>query len=133
MPEPKPKPVKPPKPVKAKAPPKPKAAAKPQKPPKPVKIESKPEKPESKPEKPKIEVLALPEHEDPMRFLIGVMTGPEIEDRLRIDAAKALMPYVYARKTADGGVGKKEQAQQEAETNHAGTGWSDLLPGAPLQ
>ena len=80
-----------------------------------------------------VAVLAVPEHEDPLRFLTGVMNSDSVEDRFRIDAAKALMPYVYAKKTVGEKQGKKEQVQEEAETNHQGTGWGDLLPSAKVQ
>jgi hypothetical protein len=84
---------------------------------------------------PKVEIKAsaLPDYEDPLKFLTGVMTDSGVEDRFRIDAAKALMPYIYAKKTVDEKLGKKEQVEEEAKTNHEGTSWGELLPSGPVQ
>jgi len=95
-------------------------------------------KPETKPEKQpeekkQIRVNDIPAHEDPLKFLTGVMTDAGVEDRFRIDAAKALLPYIYAKKTVDEKLGKKEQVEEEAKTNHEGTSWGELLPSGPVQ
>lgn len=52
------------------------------------------------------------QHDDPARFLRAVMNDPSADARLRVDAAKALMPFVH-QKLGEGG--KKEQRQQAAE------------------
>lgn len=49
---------------------------------------------------------------DPMDFLIGIMNDLTQDPKLRVDAAKAVLPYKY-RKLGD--VGKKEQQQKDAE------------------
>lgn len=55
---------------------------------------------------------------DPMLFLGMVMNNEEWEPKLRIDAAKALMPYTHAR---IGEAGKKETALDAAiEQSRAG-------------
>jgi len=51
----------------------------------------------------------LPHCDDPLAFLMAVMANPDIDARLRIDAAKALMPYVHP-KLADAGVKDEKQA-----------------------
>lgn len=51
-------------------------------------------------------------HRDPKDFLLSVMNDLETEPKLRVDAAKALMPFVHPRK---GESGKKDQAQAKAE------------------
>lgn len=54
---------------------------------------------------------------DPKAFLIAAMNDPKAEAKLRVDAAKALMPFMHQRK---GETGKKEEKQTEAEKAAAG-------------
>lgn len=54
---------------------------------------------------------------DPKAFLIAAMNDPEAEAKLRVDAAKALMPFMHQRK---GESGKKEDRQNAAEEAAAG-------------
>lgn len=49
---------------------------------------------------------------DPKTFLATVMNDPMADARLRLDAAKALLPYVAEK---PGEVGKKEQRAQAAK------------------
>jgi len=51
-------------------------------------------------------------HSDPKDFLLAVMNDLESEAKLRVDAAKALMPFVHSRK---GEGGKKDAAKEAAE------------------
>ncbi len=51
-------------------------------------------------------------HSDPKDFLLAVMNDLESEAKLRVDAAKALMPFVHSRK---GEGGKKDAAKDAAE------------------
>ncbi|MNM07996.1 hypothetical protein D3C76_103520 [compost metagenome] len=51
-------------------------------------------------------------HRDPKSFLLAVMNDLGTEPKLRVDAAKALMPFVHQRK---GEGGKKEERQKVAE------------------
>lgn len=51
-------------------------------------------------------------HKDPRAFLIAAMNDIALEPKLRIDAAKALMPFEFAKK---GEGGKKESAQEAAQ------------------
>lgn len=60
----------------------------------------------------------------PLEFLIAAMKNPALDDRLRLDAAKAAAPYVHA-KTCE--TGKKAGALATAKTNHQGSAWADLL------
>ncbi len=48
---------------------------------------------------------------DPQKFLQGVMNDQETDIKLRVDAAKALLPYRYPKKAA----GVKDQKQAAAE------------------
>ncbi|KPY29777.1 MULTISPECIES: terminase small subunit [Pseudomonas syringae group] len=50
-------------------------------------------------------------HADPKDFLLAVMNDFQTEAKLRVDAAKALMPFVHQRR---GEGGKKEQAKEKA-------------------
>ena len=61
---------------------------------------------------------------DPKDFLIGVMDNKNIDEKLRIDAAKALLPYLYP-KIGEGG--KKEAAAAKAKSTSAGK----FAPAAP--
>ena len=64
-----------------------------------------------KPKPPTI-VQVAQSHDDPAAFLVSVMNDAGADAKLRVDAAKALMPYKHARL---GEGGKKEQRQKEAE------------------
>ncbi len=59
---------------------------------------------------------SLPQTNDPVAWLTALMTDSNQGVRLRIEAAKALLPYVHAKKA--GGV--KDQKQDAAKK--AGTG-----------
>lgn len=51
-------------------------------------------------------------HKDPQAFLLAVMNDSGTDAKLRIDAAKALMPYMHKRL---GEAGKKEEAADAAK------------------
>lgn len=56
-------------------------------------------------------------HNDPKDFLLAVMNDFGTEPKLRVDAAKALMPFVHSRK---GESGKKDTAKDAAAQAAAG-------------
>lgn len=56
-------------------------------------------------------------HRDPRAFLLAAMNDALLEPKLRIDAAKALMPFEFAKK---GEGGKKEQQADAAKLAGAG-------------
>jgi phage terminase small subunit len=58
------------------------------------------------------DIAELLKHKDPKVFLLAVMNDAGSDARLRIDAAKALMPFMYA-KLGEGG--KKEQQAEAAK------------------
>lgn len=65
--------------------------------------------------KPK-KMIGKKEAKDPKQFLLSVMDDTNLEDRLRIDAAKTLMPYIYL-KLGDGGIkSNKKNAANKAST-----------------
>jgi len=55
--------------------------------------------------------------QSPLAFLLSVMNDNEVEDRLRIDAAKAAAAYVH---TKPGEVGKKDERQDAAKKAASG-------------
>lgn len=56
-------------------------------------------------------------HRDPKDFLLAVMNDFDSDAKLRVDAAKALMPFLHSRK-AEGG--KKDAAKDAADKAAAG-------------
>ena len=54
--------------------------------------------------------------EDPLAFMRQMMSDPNEDPRLRLDAAKALAPYVYPKQ---GEKGKTELKQESAKEAHA--------------
>ncbi|SFW77407.1 terminase small subunit [Pseudomonas sp. NFACC04-2] len=56
-------------------------------------------------------------HSDPKDFLLAVMNDLGSEAKLRVDAAKALMPFIHSRK---GEGGKKDAAKEAADKAAAG-------------
>ena len=61
---------------------------------------------------------------DPMSFLRAVMNHRHSDLKYRIDAAKAMLPYEYAK---PGELGKKGEAEQLSLVAEKGTGWDGLL------
>lgn len=61
---------------------------------------------------PKFDLDAAMQHKDPRVFLMAAMNDIELAPKLRIDAAKALMPFEH-KKLGEGG--KKEQKQADAQ------------------
>ena len=66
----------------------------------------------------------LDEKSDPKAFLLRVMSDGEADARMRIDAAKALLPYLYPKQ----GEGGKKVAQNDAARNVAGRFASAVPP-----
>ncbi|AJY00690.1 MULTISPECIES: terminase small subunit [pseudomallei group] len=67
----------------------------------------------SSPQKPSgFDLNAMTNFTDPKAFLIAAMNDARTEPKLRIDAAKALMPFVH-KKLGEGG--KKEQSAEAAK------------------
>jgi hypothetical protein len=71
-------------------------------------------KPQSKEEK---LTIATNGAQTPLEFLLSVMNDNEIEDRLRLDAAKTAAQYCHLKK-GDGGV--KDEKQEAAKKAGAG-------------
>lgn len=66
---------------------------------------------------------------DPKAFLMATMNDFQAEPKLRVDAAKALMPFIHPRK---GEAGKKVD-QQEAAKKASGRFGSSAAPPPPLR
>lgn len=60
----------------------------------------------------------------PGAFLLSVVNDPVADPKLRVDAAKALLPYLH-QKAAE--PSKAAQSDQLAMTAQQGTGWQALL------
>lgn len=63
-------------------------------------------------DRPMFDLSAALQHQDPKMFLLAAMNDVALTEKLRIDAAKALMPFVH-QKMGEGG--KKEQRQDAAQ------------------
>ncbi|HDS1791554.1 terminase small subunit [Pseudomonas putida] len=70
------------------------------------------ESPEDDPDPAGFDLGAALLHRDPKDFLLAVMNDAGSEPKLRVDAAKALMPFLHPRK---GEGGKKDERQKAAE------------------
>ncbi len=57
-------------------------------------------------------LLTVADTSDPMQFMLSVMRDPTADARLRVDAAKALLPYLHRKK---GEPGKKAAAADAAQ------------------
>ncbi|UVM07050.1 terminase small subunit [Pseudomonas laurylsulfatiphila] len=84
----------------------------------------KPEQPQGEPD-PYIPAAT----DDPMDFLKGVMKDLVADPKLRIDAAKALLPYVHGKVAEGGKKDQKADAARKAATGRFRTG----APPAPLR
>ena len=56
-------------------------------------------------------LVEIAAHDDPMQFLLAVMNRTDLELSLRIEAAKALLPYMHVRFNP---AGKKDTRQESA-------------------
>ena len=63
------------------------------------------------------EILAVAgTYSDPLKFLLAVVNDSSTDAKLRVDADKAMLPYIHQRK----GEGGKKDAQQDAAVKAAG-------------
>lgn len=62
----------------------------------------------------------------PAAFLLSVVHDVGADAKLRIDAAKALLPYMHA-KMAEQTMSKAQQSDKAALEAGRGTGWQSLL------
>ena len=63
----------------------------------------------------------------PKDFLLALMNNDEVDVRLRMDAARTLMPYMHEKLLAEKPLGKKEQKALEAKKTDKGSEWAALL------
>lgn len=71
-----------------------------------------------RPRKPPV-LATLPQSNDPKVFLLALMNDDTLDMVLRLDAAKALMPYCHAKKV-EGIKDEKSQAAHKASTGKFG-------------
>ena len=67
---------------------------------------------------------------DPKEFLLATMNDFETDSKLRVDAAKALMPFIHPRK---GEGGKKEEKENAAKFASKGKFGASLPPPSHLR
>ena len=70
-----------------------------------------------KPNPPPVISNDIPKDDDPRIFLTALMNDPLADPRLRLDAAKALLPYIAQKQ---GEVGKKEERAKLAKKASGG-------------
>lgn len=63
------------------------------------------------------QTIATSGDQTPLEFLLGVMNDNELDDKLRLDAAKTAAQYVHAKK---GEGGKKDEQADKAKKAGAG-------------
>lgn len=85
----------------------------------------KPPPPPKAPPAPKFDITAALLTSDPLVFLTAAMNDPAAPPKLRVEAAKALMPFVHARK----GEGGKKEASAEAAKKAANKFATPAAPG----
>lgn len=68
--------------------------------------------PAASPARPTFDLNRALQHTDPKTFLMAAMNDIELGEKLRIDAAKALMPFVHKK---PGEIGKKEEKLEAAQ------------------
>lgn len=71
-----------------------------------------------RPKKEPVVLVLASTYDDPEKFLRAVMNDSGSDAKLRVDAAKALMPFVHPKKGESSG--KKEQSQAAAKSAAAG-------------
>ena len=69
-------------------------------------------------------------HTDPRKFLIEVMNDESVDIKIRIDAAKAVLPYEHVRK---GDIGKKQTKLEEARSELGSGPFAPAPPPLGLQ
>lgn len=67
--------------------------------------------------------VAIDVSPDPQKFLLDLMNDPAADPRMRLDAAKALMPFMHGKP----GTGKKDERQAAAKKVSTGK----FAPAAP--
>lgn len=65
---------------------------------------------------------APPVEDDPQAYLLDLMNDGEVDTKLRLDAAKALMPYMHVRKGEAGKKAGRADAAKSAATGRFGQG-----------
>lgn len=85
------------------------------------KFKTPPAPPAGAPQRPAFDLEALTHFSDPKAFLRACMNEPQVEMKLRVDAAKALMPFEHQKKGEGGKKQAKDEAAKEAVNKFAAT------------
>lgn len=80
------------------------------------------ESPKPAPEEARFDVQAALMYRDPKAFLLAVMNDSETEAKLRVEAAKTLMPFVHPKKGEGGKKDEKDAAAKAAASGRFGQG-----------
>ncbi|WP_374491610.1 hypothetical protein [Brachymonas sp.] len=82
-----------------------------------------------KPEQPSLIEMAE-QYDDPKEFLAAVMNDQKVDIKVRVNAAKAMLPFDHARK---GEGGKKASEQESAQLAFSGFFAPSAPPGSRVQ
>lgn len=61
----------------------------------------------------RVDILNAQNMEDPLAFLVSVFSNPDVDGKLRVEAAKAALPYKHGKVAP---MGKKEGKTESAKT-----------------
>lgn len=75
------------------------------------------------PKKPPV-LLTVPDTSDPVQFMLSVMRDTTADARLRVDAARGLLPYLHSKAVEPGKKGAAADAAKKA-------GSGKFAPGKP--
>ena len=67
----------------------------------------------------RVDILNAQNMEDPLAFLVAVFSNPDVDNKLRVEAAKAALPYKHGKVAP---VGKKEGKADGAKSTAKGNG-----------
>lgn len=67
----------------------------------------------------KVDILNAEKTQDPLDFLVAVFSNPDVDNKLRVEAAKAALPYKHGKVAEKG---KKEFKADEAKKAATGGG-----------
>lgn len=71
-------------------------------------------------------------YKDPLAFLEAVMDNPHVDIRLRIDAAKTIMPFKHSKLGDEGKKGAKDRKAQDVGSGKFGVRTAPPLPGSKV-
>jgi phage terminase small subunit len=76
---------------------------------------------------PPFDLNKILQYSDPKAYLLAAMNDGGLENKLRVDAAKALMPFVHSRKGEGGKKEERDEAAKRAANKFAPTAAPKLV------